>query len=163
MTDIQDPALRSVELSRTTTGRYTARNAAGAEIAFGRGEGLLSPVELLLAAVAGCSSIDLDTVTSRSAEPSRFRVEATGRKLVEEDGANRMDDLHLSFHLSFPDDAGGRKAAKLVERALALSHDKYCTVSRTVEHGTAVGHDVTVDLDGFADDVRQDPSTPTTA
>lgn len=154
MTDIQDPSRRSVELSRTATGQYIARNAAGAEIAFGQGEGLLSPVELLLAAVAGCSSIDVDTVTSRSAEPSRFRVEATGRKVAEESGGNRMDDLHLSFQLSFPDDEGGHKAAKLVERALALSHDKYCTVSRTVEHGAAVGHDVSVGIDGAADDAR---------
>ena len=154
MTDTQDPALRSVELSRNATGRYTARNAAGAEIAFGHGEGLLSPVELLLAAIAGCSSIDVDTLTSRSAEPSQFRVEATGRKIAEENGGNRMDGLHLSFHLSFPDDAGGRKAARLVERAVTLSHDKYCTVSRTVEHGTGVGYDVSVGVDGTADPAR---------
>ena len=151
MTENPDPALRSVELSRTATGRYTARNAAGAELAFGQGEGLLSPVELLLAAIAGCSSVDVDTATSRSAEPSRFRVEATGRKVVEEGGANRLEDLHLSFGLAFPDDAAGRKAAGMVERLVALSHDKYCTVSRTVEHGTAVGHDVVVGIDGAGD------------
>jgi uncharacterized OsmC-like protein len=148
MSEIQDPVPRSVELSRTATGHYIVRNAAGAELAFGQGEGLLSPVELLLAAIAGCSAIDVDTATSRSAEPSEFRVEATGRKIVEENGANRLEDLQLSFHLSFPDDAGGRKAAGMVERLVALSHDKYCTVSRTVEHGSAVSHDITVGLDG---------------
>src|SRR5919112_3029971 len=113
MTEPQDPTLRSVELPRTATGRYTARNTAGAEIAFGQGEDLLSPVELLLAAIAGCSSIDVDTVTSRSAEPSQFRVEATGHKVVEDHGVNHLEGLHLSFHLSFPNDAGGRKAAGL--------------------------------------------------
>lgn len=154
MSEPQNPSLRSVELARTATGRYTARNPAGAEIAFGQGKDLLSPVELLLAAIAGCSSIDVDTVTSRSTEPLKFRVEATGHKVVEDNGANRLDDLHLSFHLSFPADAGGRKAAGLVERLLALSHDKYCTVSRTVEHGTAVGHDVSVDIDGNTHDAR---------
>ncbi|MFF0903238.1 UNVERIFIED_CONTAM: OsmC family protein [Kocuria sp. CPCC 205316] len=151
MSEINDPAPRSVELTRTATGHYTARNSEGAEIAFGRGEGLLSPVELLLAAIAGCSSIDVDIATSRSAEPSEFRVEATGQKILEENGANRLEDLHLSFHLSFPDDAPGRKAAGMVERLVALSHDKYCTVSRTVEHGTAVSHDVSVGIDGPAD------------
>lgn len=148
MSDIPNPAQRSVELSRTATGHYTARNAAGAEIAFGQGEDLLSPVELLLAAIAGCSAVDVDTVTSRHAEPSRFRVAATGRKVVEDDGANRLDELRLSFHLAFPDDADGRKAAGMVERLVALSHDKYCTVSRTVEHGTTVGHDVNIGTDG---------------
>ena len=38
----------------------------------------------------------------------------------------------------------------MVQRLVTLSHDKYCTVSRTVEHGTAVGHDVSVDIDGAA-------------
>ncbi|KUG51302.1 oxidoreductase [Kocuria rosea subsp. polaris] len=148
MSETPDPTPRSVELTRTATGRYTARNPAGAEITFGRGENLLSPVELLLAAIAGCSAIDVDVATARSAEPSEFRIEATGRKIVEESGANRLEDLNLSFHLSFPDDAAGRKAAGMVERLVGLSHDKYCTVSRTVEHGTAVGHDLSVGLDG---------------
>jgi putative redox protein len=143
MTENEDPTLRSVELIRTATARYTARNAAGVEIEFGHGEDLLSPVELLLAAIAGCSSIDVDTVTARSAEPIDFRVTATGHKVVE-DGASRVDGLHLSFNVAFPDTDDGRKAAGMVERLAALSHDKYCTVSRTVERGTAVSHEVSV-------------------
>lgn len=145
MSEIEDPTLRSVELTRTATARYKVRNAAGAEIEFGQGEGLLSPVELLLAAIAGCSSVDVDTVTARSAEPTAFRVAATGRKVVE-DGANRMDGLHLSFNVAFPDTAEGRKTAGMVERLVDLSHEKYCTVSRTVERGTAVSNEVHVEL-----------------
>ena len=157
MSEINDPAPRSVELTRTATGHYTARNSEGAEIEFGRGEGLLTPVELLLAAIAGCSAIDVDVATSRSAEPSEFRVEATGRKVVEENGANRLDGLNLSFHLSFPDDDAGRKAAGMVQRLVTLSHDKYCTVSRTVEHGAAVGHDLHVGIDDRGLHVRTGP------
>lgn len=151
MSENPDSTLRSVELSRVATGHYRARNAAGAELEFGQGEGLLSPVELLLAAIAGCSSIDVDTATSRSAEPTDFRVGATAHK-VTEDGANRIDDINLSFNIAFGDDDGGRKAASMVERLVALSHDKYCTVSRTVERGTPVGHDVAVSTGGTAED-----------
>ncbi len=143
MSENDDPTLRSVELTRTATARYVVRNAAGAELEFGHGEGLLSPVELLLAAIAGCSAIDVDTVTARSAEPTSFQVAATGHKVVE-DGANRLEGLHLSFNLAFPDTADGQKAAGLVERLVDLSHEKYCTVSRTVEHGTAVTTEVHV-------------------
>lgn len=143
MSENEDPTLRSVELTRTATARYTARNVAGAEIAFGHGEGLLNPVELLLAAIAGCSSIDVDTVTARSAEPTAFRVVASGNKVVE-DGASRVDGLHMSFNVAFPDTEEGRKAAGMVDRLVTLSHDKYCTVSRTVERGTPVTHDVNV-------------------
>ena len=143
MSENHDPTLRSVELTRTATARYTVRNAAGAELEFGHGEGLLSPVELLLAAIAGCSAIDVDTVTARSAEPTSFQVSATGHKVVE-DGANRLDGLHLSFNVAFPGTAEGQKAAGMVERLVDLSHEKYCTVSRTVEHGTPVSNEIHV-------------------
>ena len=145
MSEIPAPdSLRRVDVVRTAVGRYVARNSAGAELEFGQGDGLLSPVELLLAALAGCSSIDVDTVTSRSAEPLEFNVTATGHKVIEANKANRLEDLNLSFNFAFPDTDGGRKAAGLVERLVGLSHDKYCTVSRTVEHGTPVSHDITV-------------------
>lgn len=157
MTDTSDPALRSIELTRDATGRYTARNAAGASVVFGQAEDLMSPVELLLAALAGCSAVDVDTVTSRRAEPDEFRVSATGRKVLDDGGASRVDALHLSFHLAFDDDAAGRQAAGMVDRLVALSHDKHCTVSRTIEHGTAVGYDVTVLVGDEPDDGREAP------
>lgn len=144
MNETPDSNTRSINLSRKATGHYVARNAAGAELEFGQGEGLLSPVELLLAAIAGCSAIDVDVATSRSAEPTRFEVTAAGEKVIDEAGANRMENLNLAFKLAFADDAGGTKAASMVDRLVKLSHDKHCTVSRTVEHGTAVGFDVEV-------------------
>ncbi len=97
----------------------------------------MTPVELLLAAVAGCSSIDVDTVTSRRTEPTRFDVRASADKVVE-DGANRLENVHLDFDLAFPDDEAGRRADTQIEKLVALSHDKYCTVSRTIEHPTPV-------------------------
>lgn len=132
---------RSIELTRVASNHYRATAPSGASIEFGRGEGLMTPVELLLAALAGCSSIDVDTVTSRHTEPTEFTVTASGRK-IEEDGANRMDDLHLAFSLAFADDAEGQKAAKLAERLVQLSHDRYCTVSRTIEQGARVTFEV---------------------
>lgn len=147
MSENQNPT-HSIELTREATNRYVARNAAGVEVTFGRGEDLMSPVELLLAAIAGCSSIDVDTVTSRSSEPTDFRVEASGNKVAEENGGSRLEDLNLSFNLSFPDDEGGRKAAGLVDRLVKLSHDKYCTVSRTVEHGTPVAFETEINKGG---------------
>lgn len=129
--------LRQVSLERLSSMRYRATNPEGASVEFGQGEGLMTPVELLLAAIAGCSSIDVDAATTRRTEPERFAVAAQGEKLVE-NGASRMDNIHLSFDLAFPDSEEGRKAAGMVERIVKLSHDKYCTVSRTVELGAAV-------------------------
>ena len=47
--------IRSIELTRIAENHYRATAPSGASIEFGRGEGLMTPVELLLAAVAGCS------------------------------------------------------------------------------------------------------------
>lgn len=101
----------------------------------------MTPVELLLAAVAGCSSIDVDTVTSRHTDAERFDVRASADKIVE-DGANRLENVHLDFDLAFPDDEAGRRADAQIEKLVGLSHDKYCTVSRTVEHATPVSYSV---------------------
>lgn len=127
----------NVNVTRVDTGHYRATNAAGATLEFGSGEGLLSPVELLLAAVAGCSAVDVDVVTSRRTEPELFDVHVEGTR-VNEDGASRLSDVNVEFSLRFPDTDAGRQAQSMVERLVRISHDKDCTVSRTVENPTNV-------------------------
>ena len=94
------------------------------------GEGLLTPVELLLAAIAGCSSVDVDAGTSRRSTPDVFEVLASALKQTE-DGAVRLDDVEVDFDVRFPEDEQGAKAQKMVDRLIQLSEQKYCTVSRT--------------------------------
>lgn len=128
---------RTVTLTRESERVYVATNAEGAQLRFGRGEGLLSPVELLLAAIAGCSSIDVDAVTTRRAEPERFDVTATA-DYVTEDGANILENIQVLFDLAFPEGSEGDAARARVGAALRASHDRHCTVSRTVEAGVPV-------------------------
>lgn len=60
MTEKPEPRYQ-VTVERTSAGTFVARNRRGGEIRFSTGEdGGFSPVELLLAAIAGCSSIDGD-------------------------------------------------------------------------------------------------------
>jgi putative redox protein len=57
---------RWVTLERLDEGVYLARNPRGVQLRFGsRAEDGFSPVELLLAALAGCSAVDIDVVTGR--------------------------------------------------------------------------------------------------
>src|SRR5699024_507306 len=79
--------------------------------------------------------IDVDTVTSRHTEPTRFDGSATADKIVE-DGASRADNLHRDFDLAFPDDEDGRKADARIGRLVGRAHDKYCADPGTVEHPT---------------------------
>jgi uncharacterized OsmC-like protein len=101
------------------------------------GEHNFSPVELLLAALAGCTGADVDALTSRRSEPERFEVEARGDKIRDESG-NRMENLEVVFRVRFPDDDDGDAARAVLPDMVAKSHDRLCTVSRTVEVPTPI-------------------------
>jgi putative redox protein len=129
---------RTVSLTRTSAGRYTAVNGRGGRLDFGTGDVKdFTPVELLLTAIGGCTAVDVDIFTTRRAEPESFVVQVGGDK-VRDGGGNRMEELSVTFRLKFPQGEGGDAARALVPEAVQRSHDRLCTVSRTVELGTAV-------------------------
>lgn len=136
---MSDDTFRSVEIERTSVGNYVARNVRGGSMSMGTGEDAsFTPVELLLAAIGGCTAIDVDHITSRRAEPTRFSVDVTGDKVRDEAGGNRMQNLRVEFTVTFPPGPDGDKAREALPRSLQQSHDRLCTVSRTVELGTPV-------------------------
>jgi uncharacterized OsmC-like protein len=128
-----------VAVERTAAGTFVARNRRGGEVRFSTGDdGGFSPVELLLAAIAGCSSIDVDTLVTRRAEPLSFVATATGERDRDEASASYATDLSITFDLEFGDGEGADKARALLPEAVRLSHDRLCTVSNTVRRGTPV-------------------------
>ncbi|MGQ5261956.1 OsmC family protein [Micromonospora sp. ZYX-F-536] len=136
---MSDDTFRSVEIERTSVGNYVARNVRGGSMSMGTGEDAsFTPVELLLAAIGGCTAIDVDHITSRRAEPTRFSVAVTGDKIRDEAGGNRMQNLTVEFTVTFPAGADGDRAREALPRSLQQSHERLCTVSRTVELGTPV-------------------------
>lgn len=135
---MSDDTRRSVSLERVETGVYRARNDRGGELVFGSHAGAgFTPVELLLAAIAGCSAVDVDVVTGRRAEAERFEVRCSADK-VRADGGSQLENIELTFSLRFPAGADGDAAREILPRAVAASHDRTCTVSRTIERGTPV-------------------------
>lgn len=134
---MSDQTLRSVTLRRTAAGRFVATNASGVELALGNGDDTFSPVELLLAAIAGCTAIDVDTLTSRRAEPDSFELRATGDKVRAPEG-NQLENLAVAFRVRFPDGEAGDAARAVLPEVVTRSHDRLCTVSRTIERGTPV-------------------------
>jgi uncharacterized OsmC-like protein len=134
----RDPKdLRRVTLTRDSVGRYTARNDRGGSITLSSGTDELSPVELLLAGIAGCTAVDVDTVTTRRAEPEQFEIEVTADKVKDEHG-NHLQDIEVRFRVRFPEGDGGDAAREMLPKLVKRSHDEWCTVSRTVEMGTPV-------------------------
>lgn len=133
---------RSVQVTRRSLGRYEAVNARGVRLRFGSGgDEEFSPVELFLAAIAGCGAADVDHITSKRAEPSTFAVSVRGDKVRDQDG-NRLADLSVTFHVTFPEGDAGDAAREVLPSAVERSHDRLCTVSRTVERGAPISTEV---------------------
>ncbi len=128
----------SITLTRVERGSYIATNERGGTIRVGVADSEdFGPVELLLVALAGCSGIDVDYITSRRAEPTEFTATASGTKVKDENG-NHLTDVVVTFHVRFPEDEAGDKAREMLPKAITMSHERLCTVSRTVSLGTPV-------------------------
>ena len=129
---------RQVSLSRIANSKYVVTNERGGQITIGTGEGTdFTPVELMLVAIGGCTAVDVDILTSRRAEPSSFAVDV-GAEKIRDAGGNRLTDITVTFRVVFPSGEGGDKARALLPDAVRQSHERLCTVSRTVELGTPI-------------------------
>jgi putative redox protein len=129
---------RQVSIERTANSRYTVTNARGGQMTVTTGDGPeFTPVELLLTAIGTCTAVDVDILTSRRAEPELFQVTVGAEKIRDSQG-NRLTDIMVTFRVAFPDGEDGDKARAILPEAVQMSHDRLCTVSRTVELGTPI-------------------------
>ncbi len=133
-----DSAHRSVKLERIENSRYVVTNDRGGQITIGKGEGTgFTPVDLLLAGIGGCTAIDVDILASRRAEPEHFEVLVDAEKVRDRAG-NHLTDIVVTFRIRFPEGEPGEAARALLPDAVKKSHERLCTVSRTVELGTPI-------------------------
>lgn len=149
--DLTDETLRSIDLTRIGDGRFKATNARGGETFIGSGgdDPDFTPVELLLAAIAGCSAIDLDAITGRRARATTFDLTTSGHK-VRDDRGNHLVGLRVTLDVVFPEGEAGDAARASLPRAVAQVRDRICTVSRTVSLGEPVEY-VERPVDSLAD------------
>jgi len=129
---------RSITVERIAAGRFAAVNKRGGKILFGSGgDEEFTPTELLLIALGGCTAIDVDILTSRRAEPESFQIEVDADK-VRDDGGNHLTNIEITYRISFPPGADGDKARAILPDTVRQSHDRLCTVGRTVEMPTPI-------------------------
>lgn len=133
-----DSVHRTVTVERIRSGRFAVSNARGGRVVFGDGGGPdFTPTELLLAAIGGCTAIDVDILTSRRADPETFEVVVDADK-VRDDSGNHLTGIEVTFRITFPATEGGDAARAVLPDVVKKSHDRLCTVGRTVELGTPV-------------------------
>jgi len=92
------------------------------------GEGLgARPMELLLAAIGGCSGIDVVSILTRMRQPP----EDLGITVDAEREQGREPALFTTIHVHFA--LTGACDGEHVARAVQLSMEKYCSVARILE------------------------------
>jgi len=136
---MDDQTLRFVDLSLGDDGRYQVTNRRGGVLPIGAGgdDTDFTPVELMLAALAGCGATDVGLITGKRARPESFEVRAEGHKIRDEQG-NHLTGLRLVFDVTFPEGEDGDRAREFLPRALQQTRDRLCTVGRTVAIGEPV-------------------------
>ena len=91
----------------------------------------MRPMQMLLAAMGGCSAIDIiDILNKQRQELKDLKITVTGER--EKDA---VPSLYQSVHAHYR--FYGELDENKVERAINLSVDKYCSVSKTLEKAGA--------------------------
>ena len=123
---------------------FEAENAGGfnveldakAEIG-GEGKGF-RPMEMLLIGLGGCSGIDMVNVLSKQKEPLddiKIQIKATRK---DQETPAIFDVIDINFDLY------GALSQQKVERALALTFDKYCSVSNILGRSAQINFTYTI-------------------
>lgn len=98
----------------------------------------MRPMQLLLTALGGCSSIDVISILKKQRQPLRdIKVTVTGER--EPDAVPSLyTEVHAHFKLY--GDLDHDKA----EKAVSLSVEKYCSVAKTLEKTAKVTYSVEI-------------------
>lgn len=96
------------------------------------------PSELLLAAVGGCTGVDVvDILRKKRQRITGLRITVTGRQ--QDDFPHAFTDIDIHYAVR-----GRGVTTQAVERAIELSEEKYCSVAATVRGVAAIHTSYTV-------------------
>jgi putative redox protein len=126
-----------VKLAQTGPAKFLATNSAGATGVIdgpadmgGQNAGL-RPMETLLAALAGCSALDVLHIMKKQRQHlERLEVEVEGQR------ADAIPAVFTKIHVRFI--GYGPIDLPQFQKAVALSTEKYCSVSRMLEPSVAI-------------------------
>ena len=124
--------------------RMLAKNESGNELIMdasreaGGEESGFRPMQLLLSALGGCSTIDILLILKKQKQTvESFEVEVNGdREKVEEYSLFRNIELHFKI--------SGEVDRSKAEKAIQLSLDKYCSVAKTLEPTAKITHKLSI-------------------
>lgn len=118
------------------SGGHTVELDAKQEIG-GEGKGF-RPMEMLLIGLGGCSGIDMVNVLTKQKEPLddvKISIKATRK---DQEMPPIFDVINIHFDLY------GALSVPKVERALAMTFEKYCSVSNILERSATINFTYTI-------------------
>ena len=97
-----------------------------------------TPMEVVLMGLTGCAGIDVKMILTKARQQVRaIHIEASGER------ADAVPAVYTKIHLHFKV-SGQNLDDKQVARAVQLSAEKYCSVSKMLENSVLISHDYSV-------------------
>lgn len=114
----------------TSQSGHTVRFDAGGEHTGGP-----SPMEMVLTALCGCTSVDVVSILQKKREPLEGLI-VTATAEQASDAPRVFTRIHLTYRIR------GKVAPKAAEDAVALSKNKYCSVSKMLEKAASIDYSI---------------------
>jgi len=127
----EEPPTRALWAERTGTRAYTGRNARGAHVLVGDGEGEFTPGELLQLALATCSGLSADHRLAHALGADFAATVGVSNEKNQEENRYESLSVEIVTDLSGLDES---TRARTLERA-ELAIERQCTVGRTLDAG----------------------------
>lgn len=94
-----------------------------------------NPMETVLAALCGCTSVDVVSILEKKREPLEgLTVEARAEQAAEPPRV--FTHIHLTYRIR------GKVTQKAAEHAVSLSKNKYCSVSKMLEKSATIDYSI---------------------
>ena len=100
----------------------------------------MSPMESVLTALCGCTSVDVVSILRKKREPiTGLTVSAEAEQAP--DPPRVFTRIHLTYTVR------GNVSRKAAEDAVSLSKNKYCSVSKMLEHSVKIDYSIQINGD----------------
>ena len=125
---------REIEAEWKGGGAFIGTNASGGTVQMGMLDEHpgISPMEMLLVGLAGCTGVDIVDILAKKREPLQaLKVKVRGKKA--EDFPKIYKEIEITYLIW-----GDGIDPKAVERAIQLSEEKYCSVSAMLRQAAQI-------------------------
>ena len=116
---------REIEAEWQGGGAFIGKNVSGGTVQMGKLDDRpgISPMELILVGLAGCTGVDIVDIMEKKREPLQaLKVKVRAKR--SEDFPKIFKEIEVTYLIW-----GEGITTKSVERAIELSEEKYCSVS----------------------------------